>query len=367
MGGPASTPFLAAGRAEGWSGSTWNSSDSLPAFKCGVLDSAGPARATANPANKKDNREYHHGHPGLPGRPGPHDGDPGDHPGQLFHDPSGQLDHFHRLPTIHAGCGLSPRARLGSGRLHPGLRRAAAARRPGGDLLGRRRVFVFGLAVFALASLLVGARPGWWADRRAGAAGRRRGDRRALVALAADGELRRGPERPARSRYGATAGIGASLGLVIGGALADWVSWRAGFFVNVPIGAAMILARAPVPARDRRGPAAASTSSAPSPRPWVSARWCSGSSTRSRRTGRRRFGRLAGRRRVVLLGLCAERAPGGAADHAAAALRQPAAHRRLPRPVAVPGRDDRLLLLHDAVPAGRARVRPLPAGVRSSR
>jgi MFS family permease len=53
------------------------------------------------------------------------------------------------------------------------------------------------------------------------------------------------PHGPRRAKavalYGATAGIGASLGLVIGGALADWVSWRAGFFLNVPIGAAMIL------------------------------------------------------------------------------------------------------------------------------
>jgi predicted MFS family arabinose efflux permease len=41
--------------------------------------------------------------------------------------------------------------------------------------------------------------------------------------------------------YGATAGIGASLGLLVGGAAASWISWRAGFFINLPIGAAMIV------------------------------------------------------------------------------------------------------------------------------
>jgi len=38
------------------------------------------------------------------------------------------------------------------------------------------------------------------------------------------------------------AGVGASLGLVLGGIVTDWVSWRVGFFINVPIGIAMMLA-----------------------------------------------------------------------------------------------------------------------------
>lgn len=111
------------------------------------------------------------------------------------------------------------------------------------DLLGRRWVFVFGLAVFALASLLIGLAPaGWWLITARGL----QGIGAAIVAPAslslltstfAEGHGR----AKAVALYGATAGIGASLGLVIGGALADWVSWRAGFFMNVPIGAAMIL------------------------------------------------------------------------------------------------------------------------------
>jgi MFS family permease len=98
-----------------------------------------------------------------------------------------------------------------------------------GDLLGRRRVFVFGLVVFSIASLLIGLAPaGWWAI-----AGRAvQGIGAAIVAPASlsllTASFPEGRERPrAVALYGATAGIGASLGLVIGGALAHWVSWRA--------------------------------------------------------------------------------------------------------------------------------------------
>src|SRR5579862_5693597 len=112
-----------------------------------------------------------------------------------------------------------------------------------GDLLGRRRVFIVGVAVFAVASFLVGVAPaGWWLI----AARAVQGIGAAVVAPSSLSLLTAsfppGPRRAkAMALYGATAGIGASLGLVIGGALADWVSWRAGFFLNVPIGLAMIL------------------------------------------------------------------------------------------------------------------------------
>lgn len=112
-----------------------------------------------------------------------------------------------------------------------------------GDLLGRRRVFVFGLAAFALASFLVGVSPtGWWLIGARGL----QGIGAAVVAPSSLSLLTASfPHGKSRAKavalYGATAGIGASLGLVIGGALADWVSWRAGFFLNVPIGIAMIV------------------------------------------------------------------------------------------------------------------------------
>lgn len=112
-----------------------------------------------------------------------------------------------------------------------------------GDLFGRRRVFVVGLAIFSLASLLIGlAQTDWWII-----GGRAlQGIGAAIVAPTSlsliTATFPAGRERArAIALYGATAGIGASLGLVLGGALTEWVSWRAGFFVNVPIGVAMIV------------------------------------------------------------------------------------------------------------------------------
>ncbi|GEK80825.1 MFS transporter [Agrococcus baldri] len=111
-----------------------------------------------------------------------------------------------------------------------------------GDLLGRRRVFIAGLAVFTLASLLIGiATSGPWII----AARALQGVGAAIVAPAALSLLTASfPAGPQRARaialYSATAGIGASLGLLVGGAAAELLTWRAGFFLNVPIGIAMI-------------------------------------------------------------------------------------------------------------------------------
>ncbi|MGG5260110.1 MFS transporter [Phycicoccus avicenniae] len=111
-----------------------------------------------------------------------------------------------------------------------------------GDLVGRRRLFVVGLLVFGTASALIGVAPaGWWVI----AARALQGIGAAIVAPTSLALLTASFEGEARARavswYAATAGIGASLGLVVGGALTDLVSWRAAFLVNVPIAVAMVV------------------------------------------------------------------------------------------------------------------------------
>lgn len=112
-----------------------------------------------------------------------------------------------------------------------------------GDILGRRNVFIAGLVLFTAASILVGiGQSDWWVI----AARALQGVGAAVLAPSSLSLLTATfPEGRERSRavalYGAVAGIGASLGLVIGGVLADLVSWRAGFLINLPIGAVMIV------------------------------------------------------------------------------------------------------------------------------
>jgi MFS family permease len=54
--------------------------------------------------------------------------------------------------------------------------------------------------------------------------------------------FREGPERArAIGAYSAVAGGGGSVGLVLGGMLTSWISWRWGLFINVPIGVVLVL------------------------------------------------------------------------------------------------------------------------------
>lgn len=113
-----------------------------------------------------------------------------------------------------------------------------------GDLLGRKQIFLIGLGLFTLASLAIGMAqtPVWMLAGRA-----LQGVGAALLAPSTLALLSTHfPEGAERQRalayYAATAGVGASLGLVVGGVFADLVTWRLGFFVNVPLGIVLFVA-----------------------------------------------------------------------------------------------------------------------------
>jgi EmrB/QacA subfamily drug resistance transporter len=123
-----------------------------------------------------------------------------------------------------------------------------------GDLLGRRQVFIVGITIFTVASMLGGlAQSETWllAARAIQGAG---------AAIAAPSTLAlltvSFPEGSERTRaialYSAVASAGASIGLVLGGMLTSWISWRWSLFINVPIGAVLVsLAPAYLPETER--------------------------------------------------------------------------------------------------------------------
>lgn len=104
------------------------------------------------------------------------------------------------------------------------------------DLLGRKQIFQIGMAIFGIASLVVGVA----ADATIMIIGRAvQGIGSSIVAPATLAMMMDAYEGEQRSKaisyYGATAGIGSIIGLLIGGALTSYISWRAGFLIKMPL------------------------------------------------------------------------------------------------------------------------------------
>src|SRR3954462_14740103 len=114
------------------------------------------------------------------------------------------------------------------------------------DRLGRRRLFVVGIAVFSGASLICGVSQSegmLLVARGAQGLGGAMVSPAALSIILTSFAQGHGRNR-ALSVWGAIAGAGGAVGLLLGGVIVQVLSWRWVFFINVPIGAT-VLALAP--------------------------------------------------------------------------------------------------------------------------
>jgi EmrB/QacA subfamily drug resistance transporter len=121
------------------------------------------------------------------------------------------------------------------------------------DVLGRRRLFVTGVALFAVSSLLAGLS---WSEGSLITFRALQGLGGALLSPAALSILttvfREGRERNiALGVWGAASGSGGAAGVLLGGALTSYLSWSWIFFINVPV-AATIIAVTPFLLRESR-------------------------------------------------------------------------------------------------------------------
>jgi EmrB/QacA subfamily drug resistance transporter len=113
-----------------------------------------------------------------------------------------------------------------------------------GDLLGRRRLLVAGLALFTVASVLTGAARSPWqlfATRALQGVGAAMVSPSALALLTST--FREGPERNrALALWAAVGSGGAIAGQMLGGVITELFGWRWIFFINAPIGVVAIVA-----------------------------------------------------------------------------------------------------------------------------
>jgi len=111
------------------------------------------------------------------------------------------------------------------------------------DLLGRRRVFLAGLGVFTVSSLMA-ALAGSAAVFFAARAGQGLGA--AMLSPAALSILTTAFHGPQRTKalgvWGAVGGAGAAIGVLLGGVLTELVDWRAIFLINLPVGIGVAVA-----------------------------------------------------------------------------------------------------------------------------
>jgi EmrB/QacA subfamily drug resistance transporter len=110
------------------------------------------------------------------------------------------------------------------------------------DLLGRRRMFMAGVGLFTFSSLLSGLA---WSEGSLIGARALQGLGGALLAPAALSivvtAFREGRERNiALAVWGAASGSGGAVGVLLGGVLTSYLSWSWIFFVNLPVGVAIL-------------------------------------------------------------------------------------------------------------------------------
>jgi EmrB/QacA subfamily drug resistance transporter len=110
-----------------------------------------------------------------------------------------------------------------------------------GDVIGRKRTFIVGVALFTIASILCGLA---WNEATLVTARLLQGVGAAIASPTALALIAttfpKGPARNAATAiFAAMTGIGSVMGLIVGGALTE-VSWRWAFLINVPIGLLMI-------------------------------------------------------------------------------------------------------------------------------